>query len=146
MSGMGRVGTMHAWESLGDGVWPDIQAVAKVRTISSNNGHLHTDIDHRCTSQGLGGGYASIGAVLMSARIRNGLQSGISMHGHTYQANPLACAASLAVQHEIAEKDLLGNIRVQGAHMGARLREKLMGENARARSWAFDVRGAGGFW
>jgi hypothetical protein len=27
---MGRMGTMHAWESFGDGVPPDIQAVAKV--------------------------------------------------------------------------------------------------------------------
>jgi adenosylmethionine-8-amino-7-oxononanoate aminotransferase len=30
MSGMGRMGTLHAWESHADRVAPDIQAVAKV--------------------------------------------------------------------------------------------------------------------
>lgn len=29
MSGMGRMGTMHGWETYGDGATPDIQAVAK---------------------------------------------------------------------------------------------------------------------
>ena len=29
MSGMGRMGSLHAWQSLGDGVAPDIQAIAK---------------------------------------------------------------------------------------------------------------------
>ncbi|KAF5335986.1 hypothetical protein D9611_006308 [Ephemerocybe angulata] len=29
MSGMGRMGTLHAWQSLGDGAAPDLQAVAK---------------------------------------------------------------------------------------------------------------------
>jgi hypothetical protein len=29
MCGMGRMGSTHAWQSLGDGVGPDIQAVAK---------------------------------------------------------------------------------------------------------------------
>lgn len=29
MSGMGRMGTMHGWETYGDGASPDIQAVAK---------------------------------------------------------------------------------------------------------------------
>ncbi|EEB87793.1 hypothetical protein MPER_14714, partial [Moniliophthora perniciosa FA553] len=64
MSGMGRMGTIHAWQSFGDGEAPDIQAVAK----------------------GLGGGYASIGAVLMSKQVAEGLKSGFWKHGHTYQA------------------------------------------------------------
>lgn len=29
MSGMGRMGTMHGWQTYGDGVSPDVQAVAK---------------------------------------------------------------------------------------------------------------------
>ncbi|KAJ8487518.1 hypothetical protein ONZ45_g14307 [Pleurotus djamor] len=126
MSGMGRMGTIHAWQSLGDGCAPDIQAVAK----------------------GLGGGYASIGAVLMSKKISDGIrgQSGLWKHGHTYQAHPLACAASLAVQKVIADGNLLENIRVQGAYLEFQLKEKLLGPNAIAAPFTFDIRGAGGFW
>jgi E3 ubiquitin-protein ligase TRIP12 len=82
----------------------------------------------------------------MSQRVRDGLYSGLSMHGHTYQANPLACAAALAVQREIADKDLLANCRVQGALLERLLRERLLGPNARARPYVFDIRGGGGFW
>jgi E3 ubiquitin-protein ligase TRIP12 len=64
MSGMGRMGTTHAWESFGDNEPPDIQAVAK----------------------GLGGEYASIGAVLMSKQVADGIRdkNGFWKHGHTY--------------------------------------------------------------
>jgi E3 ubiquitin-protein ligase TRIP12 len=59
------MGTLHAWESFGDGASPDIQAVAK----------------------GLGGGYASIGAILVSQRVADAIRdnSGFWKHGHTYQ-------------------------------------------------------------
>ncbi|KAF9563918.1 PLP-dependent transferase [Agrocybe pediades] len=126
MSGMGRMGTLHAWESFGDGVAPDIQAVAK----------------------GLGGGYASIGAVLMSQRIADGIRdkSGLWKHGHTYQAHPLACAASLAVQEVIEKENLLENIRVQGDYLRSLLQEGLTGPNSPASPYVFDIRGGGGFW
>ncbi|KAI9062551.1 PLP-dependent transferase [Trametes sanguinea] len=127
MSGMGRMGTLHAWESYGDGISPDLQAVAK----------------------GLGGGYASIGAVLMSKRVASGVRdaSGFWKHGHTYQANPLACAASLAVQKVIADENLLENVRTLiGPTMGALLRERLQGPNAPARPFVFDIRGGGAWW
>ncbi|KAJ3931783.1 MAG: hypothetical protein NXY57DRAFT_1048760 [Lentinula lateritia] len=126
MSGMGRMGTMHAWESFGDGAAPDIQAVAK----------------------GLGGGYASIGAVLMSKTVAEGIRgkSGIWKHGHTYQANPLACAASVAVQEVIASEKLLENCRIQGAHLSELLHERLRGPNAFAAPYIFDIRGGGLFW
>ena len=57
------MGTMHAWESFGDGASPDMQAVAK----------------------GLGGGYATIGAVLMGPRVARGFRDGAGFmkHGHT---------------------------------------------------------------
>lgn len=42
---------------------------------------------------------------------------GFWKHGHTYQANPLACAASLAVQKTIQEENLLENCRKQGAYL-----------------------------
>ncbi|KAJ4473595.1 hypothetical protein J3R30DRAFT_3659131 [Lentinula aciculospora] len=126
MSGMGRMGTTHAWESFGDGEPPDIQAVAK----------------------GLGGGYASIGAVLMSKTIAEGIRekSGFWKHGHTYQANPLACAASVAVQEVIASESLLENCRVQGEYLSQLLRERLRGPNALAAPYVFDIRGGGLFW
>ena len=67
-SGMGRTGTLHAWEQ--EGVAPDIQVVAK----------------------GLGGGYQPIGAMLATGRIVDTIRegSGAFQHGHTYLAHPLA--------------------------------------------------------
>ncbi|KAG7094891.1 hypothetical protein E1B28_005698 [Marasmius oreades] len=126
MSGMGRMGTMHAWESFGDGEAPDIQAVAK----------------------GLGGGYASIGAVLISKEVAQGIRSksGFWKHGHTYQSSPLACAASIAVQKVIAAENLLENCRNQGAYLASLLRSRLQGENSMASPYTFDIRGGGLFW
>ncbi|KAG9223868.1 hypothetical protein CCMSSC00406_0007730 [Pleurotus cornucopiae] len=126
MSGMGRMGSTHAWETLGDGIAPDIQAVAK----------------------GLGGGYASIGAVLISKKVTEGIRgkSGLWKHGHTYQAHPLACAASLAVQQVIKSENLLENIRAQGAYLDKLLNDRLRGPNSLAAPFTFDIRGAGGFW
>ncbi|KAJ7127194.1 pyridoxal phosphate-dependent transferase [Mycena epipterygia] len=122
----GRMGTLHAWESFGDGAAPDLQAVAK----------------------GLGGGYASIGAVLMSKRIASGLRdaSGIWKHGHTYQGNPLSCAAALAVQKVIASENLLENCRTQGAYLEKLLNARLRGANSPSAPFTFDIRGGGGFW
>ncbi|KAL4245223.1 class-III pyridoxal-phosphate-dependent aminotransferase family protein [Abortiporus biennis] len=126
MSGMGRMGTLHAWESHGDGIAPDLQAVAK----------------------GLGGGYASIGAVLMSKRVAEGIRdtAGFMKHGHTYQAHPLACAASLAVQKVIVDEKLLENVNVRGEYLGSLLRERLQSPNALAAPFTFDVRGGGAWW
>lgn len=119
MCGMGRTGTMHAWEQ--EGVTPDIEIVAK----------------------GLGGGYQPIGAVLASERviapIREG--SGAFMHGHTYLAHPMACAAALAVQRVIAEEHLLANVQAMGSRLGERLSERF-GNHAHVG----DVRGRGLFW
>ncbi|KAL9713467.1 hypothetical protein Ac2012v2_003077 [Leucoagaricus gongylophorus] len=126
MSGMGRMGTLHAWQSFGDNVAPDIQAVAK----------------------GLGGGYASIGAVLMSKRVAQGIRgnSGIWKHGHTYQAHPLACSAALAVQEAIEEEKLLQNVQEQGQYLGELLRLRLSGPNAKLAPYIHDIRGGGLFW
>ncbi|KAG1728087.1 hypothetical protein EDB19DRAFT_1897431 [Suillus lakei] len=116
MSGMG---------TLADGAAPDLQAVAK----------------------GLGGGYAAIGAVLISPKVAKGIRgsSGLLKHGHTYQANPLACAASLAVQKVIIEENLLAQCRKNGVHMLALLKDRLQSPNALAAPYTFDVRGGGAF-
>lgn len=126
MSGMGRMGSLHAWQSVGDGASPDIQAVAK----------------------GLGGGYASIGAVLMSPRVSKGIKggSGLLKHGHTYQAHPLACVAALAVQKVISEENLLSRAVENGELMSTLLRQGLQAEGTIAKPFCFDIRGRGAFW
>jgi len=119
MCGMGRTGTMHAWEQ--EGITPDIQIVAK----------------------GLGGGYQPVGGILISgkviAAIRDG--SGAFMHGHTYQAHPVAAAAALAVQQVIREEKLLDNVQAMGALLEQRLTERL-GNHRHVG----DIRGRGLFW
>jgi len=123
MSGMGRCGTMHAWEQErpGAGVPPDIQIVAK----------------------GLGGGYQPIGGILVSGKVIEGLSSGSGafMHGHTYQAHPIACAAAVAVQEAIREEGLLGNVQAMGRRLEERLTERL-GNHRHVG----DIRGRGLFW
>jgi len=119
MCGMGRTGTMHAWEQ--EGATPDIQVVAK----------------------GLGGGYQPVGGILVAghvvAAIRDG--SGAFLHGHTYQAHPVAAAAALAVQRVIREEGLLENVRRMGALLERRLTERL-GNHRHVG----DIRGRGLFW
>ena len=96
MSGMGRTGTQHACEQ--EGIAPDLMTVAK----------------------GLGAGYQPIGAVLVGGKIVEAIAagSGTLMHGLTYMAHPVGCAAALAVQHAIRDRDLLANVRRQGAVPG----------------------------
>jgi adenosylmethionine-8-amino-7-oxononanoate aminotransferase len=47
------------------------------------------------------------------------------MHGHTYQAHPIACAAALAVQRVIREDDLLANVLALGERLACCLTERL---------------------
>ncbi|MBE9605380.1 aspartate aminotransferase family protein [Acetobacteraceae bacterium H6797] len=119
MSGMGRTGTLHAWEQ--EGVSPDIQAIAK----------------------GLGGGYQPIGGILAGEKVVKALRdgSGTFKHGHTYQAHPVACAAALAVQQVIERDGLLANVRARGEQMEALLHERF-GNHRHVG----DIRGRGLFW
>jgi len=119
MCGMGRTGTLHAWEQ--EGVAPDIQTIAK----------------------GLGGGYQPIGGILVADRVVRALAegSGAYKHGHTYQAHPVACAAALAVQRIIRDDGLLANVAAMGARLEAALHDRF-GNHARVG----DIRGRGLFW
>ena len=119
MCGMGRTGTMHAWEQ--EGVFPDIQIVAK----------------------GLGGGYQPIGGILIGGRIVDAIRagSGAFLHGHTYQAHPVACAAALEVQRIIRGDNLLATVRARGAKLEASLTERF-GNHRNVG----DIRGRGLFW
>jgi adenosylmethionine-8-amino-7-oxononanoate aminotransferase len=119
MCGMGRTGTLHAWEQ--EGIAPDIQAVAK----------------------GLGGGYQPIGAMLASSAIIDTIRdgSGAFQHGHTYLAHPLACAAALEVQRIIADEQLLDQVKARGGQLERRLTERF-GNHRHVG----DIRGRGLFW
>ncbi|WP_439497002.1 aspartate aminotransferase family protein [Bosea sp. (in: a-proteobacteria)] len=119
MCGMGRTGTLHACEQ--EGIAPDLMAIAK----------------------GLGGGYAPIGAMLVSAPIVETIRqgSGAFPHSQTYNGHPLACAAALAVQKVIARDDLLANVRLQGARLERRLNERFANHHH-----VGDIRGRGQFW
>ena len=118
MCGMGRTGTMHAWEQ--ESAVPDIQVIAK----------------------GLGGGYQPIGGILIAGRVIDAFRagSGAFMHGHTYQAHPVACAAALAVQKVIRDDNLLDNVKAMGGHLTASLTERF-GNHAHVG----DIRGRGLF-
>ncbi|UNI15937.1 hypothetical protein JDV02_002421 [Purpureocillium takamizusanense] len=121
MCGSGRCGTYFAFEQEGDGVYPDLLTLGK----------------------GLGGGYSPIAGVLVHEKVVGGLRqgSGSFVHGHTYQAHPVACAASLAVQRVLERDDLVRRCAVKGEWLEGALRRELGG-----RRFVGDVRGRGFFW
>jgi adenosylmethionine-8-amino-7-oxononanoate aminotransferase len=102
MCGMGRTGTLFAAEQ--EGVTADLITVAK----------------------GLGAGYQPIGATLVSRRIHDAIAngSGFFQHGHTYIGHATACAAALAVQHAIEERQLLPQVTRLGDGLHERLVER----------------------
>ncbi|KAH0541963.1 hypothetical protein FGG08_003595 [Glutinoglossum americanum] len=103
MCGMGRCGTLHAWEY--EGIAPDIQTIGK----------------------GLGGGYAPIAAILINHRVVDALDKGTGSfaHGQTYQGHPVSCAAALEVQNIIREGNLVENVRVIGDYLASSLRARI---------------------
>jgi adenosylmethionine-8-amino-7-oxononanoate aminotransferase len=119
MCGMGRTGTMHAWEQ--EGITPDIQIIAK----------------------GLGGGYQPIGGILIADRIVQALADGSGgfLHGQTYQAHPVACAAALEVQRIIRDEKLVANVQAMGHRLESALQERF-GNHRHVG----DIRGRGLFW
>ncbi|WP_339862057.1 aspartate aminotransferase family protein [Thalassospira alkalitolerans] len=118
MCGMGRTGTLHAIEQ--EGISGDLQTVAK----------------------GLGAGYQPIGAVLVSQKIDDAIASGSGFfqHGHTYQGHATACAAALAAQRTIRERDLLTNVVKQGELLADGLHDRF-GQHP----FVGDIRGRGLF-
>lgn len=123
MCGMGRTGTLHACEDVGDGesVVPDLLVVAK----------------------GLGGGYQPIGAVLVQRAIVETFArgSGLFQHGHTYIGHAVACAAALAVQQVIERDGLL-----QKVQRGAHVLQALLAEKFANHPHVGELRGRGYFW
>ncbi len=119
MCGMGRTGSLYACAS--EHVVPDLLVAAK----------------------GLGAGYQPIGAVLVSGRIFETIRggSGYFRHGHSFMGHATACAAALAVQKTIKQRDLLTNVRRQGAYL-----RELLGQRFGPHPHVGDIRGRGLFW
>jgi len=89
-TGMGRTGTLFAYEQLG--VQPDIMTLAK----------------------GLGGG-VPIGACLATDSVAQAFTPG--SHASTFGGNPLACAAGLAVCRALLEGQVLDHARRMGEYL-----------------------------
>ena len=89
-TGMGRTGTLFAYEQLG--VQPDIMTLAK----------------------GLAGG-VPIGACLAKEAVAAAFTPG--SHASTFGGNPLACAAALAVCHVLLEGPVLENAKRMGEYL-----------------------------
>jgi adenosylmethionine-8-amino-7-oxononanoate aminotransferase len=98
ITGAGRTGHLFAAETFG--VLPDIL----------------------CTAKGLSGGYAPLSAMICRQPIAEAFWGPIAanpgfVEGHTFEGNPISCAAGLAVLREILDRDLCGNARIQGIHL-----------------------------
>jgi adenosylmethionine-8-amino-7-oxononanoate aminotransferase len=100
ITGAGRTGHLFAAETFG--VVPDIL----------------------CTAKGLSGGYAPLSAMICRKPVADAFWGPVSenpgfVEGHTFEGNPISCAAGLAVLQEILERDLCANARTQGEHLRA---------------------------
>ena len=123
MCGMGRTGTMYAFEQ--ENVAPDIVTVAK----------------------GLGAGYQPIAATIASKRVVEAIENGSGKlrHGQTYMGHAVACATALAVLRAILDEDLLANVRAMGDALEERLRDRFsshanVGEiRGRGLVWALEL-------
>lgn len=103
MCGMGRTGSLFAYEQVG--AVPDIVCIAK----------------------GLGAGYQAISAMLLSQKAVQPLLdgSGAFKHGHTYQAHPVACAAAEVALSKVSAPQMLARVGQAGERMLEGLRNRL---------------------
>ncbi len=120
ITGIGRTGNMFAAETFG--VQPDLI----------------------CLGKGISGGYAPLAALMCRKHIADTFWGDPAVNpgfveGHTFEGNPIASVAGLAVLDEIVERDLIGNAR----RMGQRLREGL--ERLRRHRIVGPIRGKGLF-
>ncbi|KAI1505177.1 aminotransferase [Biscogniauxia marginata] len=126
MCGMGRIGTLHAWQHEVVNVVPDIQTIGK----------------------GFGGGYQPVAAMMVRKDVMEQFNSfssdGVFIHGHTYDGHAIACAAAREVLSVMERGDLLQNVRKMGELLGRRLKEEL--REFRDSQVIKDIRGHGLFW
>ncbi|RWN53647.1 MAG: aspartate aminotransferase family protein [Mesorhizobium sp.] len=116
LCGAGRTGKFLAAHHL-SGCIPDVIVVAK----------------------GIAAGYSPLGAVLLPAEPVDELAKLTGFNfSHTYSANPISCAAALAVLDEYEDRDLITNASQTGQHLGQTLRQLM-----NASPIVGDVRGIG---
>lgn len=101
-TGFGRTGKMFAVEH--EGVKPDLM----------------------CLSKGITGGYLPLAATLTTEEIYRGFLGKYEefktfFHGHTYTANPLACAAALANLEIFKKEGVIAELRAKIEHMSKEL-------------------------
>lgn len=73
-------------------------------------------------AKGIGAGYAPLGAFLTSTDLAETVASRTGfVLTHSSDANPMACAAGVAVLDEVVEHDLIGNAAVAGTRIRAGL-------------------------
>jgi adenosylmethionine-8-amino-7-oxononanoate aminotransferase len=104
ITGIGRTGRMFAAETFG--VTPDVLCIAK----------------------GMSGGFAPISAMICRRPIADAFWGPAALNpgfveGHTFEGNPISCAAGIAVLQEILERDLLSNARARGEQLRNRFEE-----------------------
>ena len=118
MCGMGRSGTLHAWEQ--EEIVPDIQSVGKA----------------------LGAGYVPIAGILLNPEVAGVLEngSGAFNHGQSFQGHPTACAAALEVQRILRDEGLVANVMKMGSLLFGRLHDRLSNH-----AHVGDIRGRGLF-
>lgn len=119
MCGMGRTGTLHAWEHAG--VPPDLQACGK----------------------GLSGGYAPLSCVLLSPKVVRAFASGTGafVNGFTYQSYAVGAAAAKAVLDIFKHDNVVERCRLAGATL-----ERLLRDQIESLAHVGEVRGRGLFW
>jgi len=120
ITGAGRTGRMFAAETFG--VLPDLL----------------------CVGKGISGGYAPLSALICRQFIADAFWGDPAVNpgfveGHTFEGNPVSCAAALATLDEIERRDLCANARA----MGEKLRAGL--ESLRRHHIIGDIRGKGLF-
>ena len=87
---------------------------------------LGLDVDLVCLGKALGGGFP-LGACLGSAEVLGAWpeSTGEAVHTSTFLGHPVCCAAGLAFLNVLAENDLGGTARDEGARILTRLRREL---------------------
>ncbi|CCH40641.1 Glutamate-1-semialdehyde 2,1-aminomutase [Wickerhamomyces ciferrii] len=121
MCGMGRSGTVHAWEQFLEGPGPDIQTIGKT----------------------LGAGYVTVAGILISPQVMKLFRDNNApiAGAQTYHQHSFNSQVALAVQKKVIRDGLIDNIRKTGNYLGAQFAEVL-----KDNKHVGNVRGVGGFW
>lgn len=115
--------------------------------------HAKLNPDLMCLSKGLTGGFLPLGATLVTERVADAFDGrppyGTLYHGHSYTANPIACAAALASLELLDADSAARREAIAGAHRAGLARVASHPRVTRPRSLgtvaAFDLEGDAGY-